>query len=102
MRRTSDHIFDEVAMSWGVNNSVVPFVRVKFLGCTRNGDTAFTFLLLTVHVEGKCKRSLTKAFSLLLQLLELALRETTKLKNEPTCGRTFTAVDMATDDDGKM
>merc|ERR1712232_894526 len=33
--RTSDHIFDEVAMSWGVNNSVVPLIRVKFLGCTR-------------------------------------------------------------------
>merc|ERR1719424_126895 len=99
---TRDHVLDEVAMPRGVNHSVMPLGRVELFGCASNRHAALALLLLTVHVKCKGEGALAKALSLLLQLLELALREPTKLEDESARGRALPTVDMATDHNRKM
>jgi len=99
---TGDHVLDEVAVTWSINDGVVPLLGVELLGSAGNGDTTLTLLLLTIHVERESEGALAKTLGLLLQLLELTLREATKLKDEAASGGTFSTIDVAADDNGKV
>merc|ERR1712127_267826 len=66
---TGDHVLDEIPVARCVNDSVVPLVSEELLGGASNGHSTLTFLLLSVHVERKCKTALTKTLSLLLEFL---------------------------------
>jgi len=46
----------------------------------RDGHTTLTLLLLAVHVEREGKRTLAETLGLLLQLLQLTLRQTAELE----------------------
>merc|ERR1719498_982593 len=85
-----------------INDCVVPLLSVELLGGACNCDTTLALFLLTIHVEGKGKRALTQALCLLLQLLQLTLRESTKLKDKTTSGSALATVNMATDDNGEV
>merc|ERR1719231_1503803 len=82
LRGTCDHVLDEVTMSWGINNGVVPLLSEELLCGACNCHTTFALFLLTIHVEGKGKRCLAQTLCLLLKLFELALRNTTQLEEQ--------------------
>ncbi|KAG5458337.1 MAG: hypothetical protein BJ554DRAFT_1448, partial [Olpidium bornovanus] len=79
---TRNHVLDEVAVARGVDDSVMPPLRLpttsqppkQLLGGAGDGHTAGALLLLTVHVEGKSERGLAKRVGLLPQLLHFTLR----------------------------
>ena len=55
LRRTSDHVLDEVTTAWCINAGEVPLLCVELLGGAHDAHATLTLLLLAVHVEGKCK-----------------------------------------------
>merc|ERR1719321_2303354 len=59
-------------------------------------------LLLAIHEESEGERPLAETLSLLLQLLQLTLRQTAELEQQPPGSGGLTAVDVAADDDGQM
>merc|ERR1719498_1821969 len=85
-----------------IDDGVVPLLRVELLGGARNCHTTLTLLLLPVHVECEGEGTLAQALCLLLQLLQLTLRESAKLKDQATCGGALATVDMAADHDGEV
>merc|ERR1719161_444306 len=102
LSRTGDHVLDEVTVARGVDDGVVPLLGEEFLRRARDGHATLTLLLLTVHEESERKRTLAKALGLLLQLLELTLRETAELEKKTTGGRRLAAVDVTADDNRQM
>merc|ERR1719405_171828 len=102
LSRTGDHVLDEVTMTRGIDDGVVPLLREEFLRRARDGHATLTLLLLAIHEESERERTLAKALRLLLQLLELTLRETAKLEKKATGGRRLAAVDVTADDDREM
>jgi len=89
-------------MAWCINDSEVPLLSVELLGGAGNSHTALTLFLLTVHVEGESERALAQTLCLLLQLLQLTLGKTTKLKDKAPGRGALATVDVPADDDGKM
>mmetsp|Transcript_124170 Transcript_124170/g.322524 ORF Transcript_124170/g.322524 Transcript_124170/m.322524 type:complete len:262 (+) Transcript_124170:445-1230(+) len=102
LRCPGDHILDEVAVSWGIYDGIVPLLRVELLGGARDRDTALALLLLAVHVESECEGALAEPLGLRLELLELALRQPSELEDEPPGRGALAAVDMAADHDRQM
>merc|ERR1719263_2545185 len=89
-------------MAWGINDGVVPLLGVELLGGAGNGHTTLALLLLTIHVEGECEGSLAETLGLSLELLQLTLRNATKLEDQTASGGRLTTVDVAADDNGQM
>mmetsp|Transcript_50553 Transcript_50553/g.140243 ORF Transcript_50553/g.140243 Transcript_50553/m.140243 type:complete len:428 (-) Transcript_50553:19-1302(-) len=102
LRRSSDHVLDEVAVAWSVDDRVVPLVGVELLGGARDGHAALPLLLLPVHVEGEGEGTLPKTLGLLLELVQLTLWKSTKLEDETASGGAFPAVDVTADHDGEV
>jgi len=99
---TGDHVLDEIAMSGGVNDGVMPTFRVELLGGAGDGHTTLALLLLPVHVESESERRLAEGISLSLQLLDLTLGDATELENQASGGRRLTGVDVTADHNGQM
>merc|ERR1719424_166650 len=97
-----DHVLDEITMSRGIDDGVVPLVSVEFLGCAGDGHTTFTLLLLTVHVESEGEGTLTETLGLLLELLQLTFWKTSELEQQTTGGGGLAGIDVSADDDGQM
>merc|ERR1719223_2456471 len=102
LRCPSDHVLDEISVTWRIDDGVMPFVCEEFFGGACNGDTTFPLLFLPVHVKSKCKTALPKAFSLLFEFFQFTFRDPTKLKNQTTSGGALATVDMPTNDNRKM
>merc|ERR1719231_1985500 len=102
LRGTCDHVLDEVTMSWGINNGVMPLLSEELLCGACDCHTTLALLLLAIHVEGEGEGSFAKALSLLLELLKLTLRDTTQLKEQAACGCALSTIDMTADDNGEM
>merc|ERR1719218_488078 len=82
LRSTRDHVLDEVAVPRGIDDGVVPLVRVELLRRARDGHTTLALLLLTVHVERERERLLAETLGFRLQLLHLTLGDTSELKEQ--------------------
>merc|ERR1719371_43401 len=102
LSRTGDHVLDEVTMTRGIDDGVVPLLGKELLRGARDGHTTLTLLLLAIHEEGEGERTLAEALRLLLQLLELTLRQTAELEEQAAGGRRLAAVDVTADDDREM
>ena len=63
----------------------------------RDRHTALTLLLLAVHEESEREGTLAQTLRLLLQLLELTLRQTTELEQQTPGRRGLATVDVAAD-----
>merc|ERR1719281_1387021 len=100
--RTGDHVLDEVTVSRGVDDGVVPLLREELLRRARDSHTTLALLLLAVHEEGKRERTLAETLRLLLELLELTLRQTAELEQQAPSRRGLATVDVAADNDREM
>merc|ERR1719333_2098357 len=95
--RTRDHVLDEVTVTRRIDDGVVPLLREELLRRARDRHTTLTLLLLAVHEKSEGEGTLAKALGLLLQLLELTLRETAELEEQASGRRRLAAVDVAAD-----
>ena len=50
--RSGDDVLDEVAVTWGINDGVMPFVSEEHFGGAGDGHAALALLLLPIHVKG--------------------------------------------------
>ena len=83
---TGDHILDEIAVTWSINDNEMPFLGVELLCGACNGHISLTLLFLAIHVESKCELRLAQTICLSLQLLQLAFGDATELEDQTTCG----------------
>ena len=91
---TGNHVLNEISVTGGINDGIVPVVCEELLGGARDGDTTLTLLLLAIHVESEGERLLAEGSGLFLQLLNLTLGDATKLENETTGGGGLAGIDM--------
>lgn len=82
-------------MTGGINDCVVPLVSEELLGGAGNGHTTLALLLLPIHVEGKGEGLLAEGSSLLLELLQLTLWDTTQLEQQTSSGGGLAGIDVS-------
>ena len=73
----SDHVFDEIAVTWSINDSEMPFLAVELLWGVCNVHTSLTLLFLAIHVDSKCERRLAQTIGLSL-LVQFVFGDDTK------------------------
>jgi hypothetical protein len=91
---SSKHVLNEVTMSRSIYNGVVLGGSEEFLGCAGNGHTTFTLFLLTVHVEGKGERGLSKTVSFFTELNHFTFWDSSKFEDEASSGGGFASIDV--------
>mmetsp|Transcript_12824 Transcript_12824/g.36793 ORF Transcript_12824/g.36793 Transcript_12824/m.36793 type:complete len:488 (+) Transcript_12824:124-1587(+) len=99
---TGNHVLNEIPVSRGIDDGVVPPLGVELLGRAGDGDTTSTLLLLAIHVESEGERRLSEGGRLLLQLLNLTLRDTPELEDQASGGRGLSTIDVSADHDRQM
>ena len=88
-------------MAGRVNDGeVFVLFQEQILGGAGDCDAALALLLLPVHARSERGGALAHWLGLLLQLLHLALGQSTELKDEASRGGGFAAVGMAANQDG--
>ena len=97
-----NHVLDEVTVTGGVDDGVVPVVGEELLGGAGDGHTTLALLLLPVHVEGEGEGGLAEGIGLRAELLDLTLGDASELEDETAGGGRLTGVDVTADDDGKV
>merc|ERR1719502_1909351 len=100
--RARNHVLDEVAVARGINDGVVPLRREELLRRARDGHATLALLLLAVHEERERERRLAETLRLLLQLLQLTLRETAQVEKKAAGRRRLARVDVTADHDRKV
>jgi len=83
---SGDHVLDEITVTGGIDDGVVPSVGEELLGGAGDGDTTGTLFLLTVHVESESEGRLSESIGFLLELLHFTLGDTTELEEETSSG----------------
>ena len=68
-----NHVFDEVSVSWGINDGNIVLAGLKFPPGDINGDTTLTFSLKFAQDPGIFEGALSQLSSLLLELLNCSL-----------------------------
>jgi hypothetical protein len=99
---TSNHVLDEISVTWSINDGNVVLRSLEFPESNIDGDTSLTLRLKLVQNPSVLEGTLTELGSLLLELLDGSLVNTTALENQVTSGGGFTGVDVTNDDDVKM
>jgi hypothetical protein len=95
---TSDHVLDEISMSWSINDGEDGFLGLELPESDINGDTSFSFGLKFIKYPSVFERSFTHFFGFLLELGNGSLIDTTALVDQMTSRGRFTRVDMTNDD----
>jgi len=96
---TSDHVLDEITVTWGVNDGDVVLVGLEFPESNIDGDTTFTFGLEFVQNPGVFEGTFTHFLGFLLELFDSSLIDTTALVDQVTGGGRFTGIDVTDNDD---
>jgi len=96
---TSDHVLDEITVTWGVNDGDVVLVGLEFPESNIDGDTTFTFGLEFVQNPGVFEGTFTHFLGFLLELFDSSLIDTTALVDQVTGSGRFTGIDVTDNDD---
>lgn len=102
LRSTGNHVLDEVTVTGGINNGDVVLGGLELPESNVNGDTTLTLSLQLVKNPGVLERTLTELGSLLLELLDGTLVNTTALVDKVTGGGRLAGIDVADNDDVKV
>lgn len=97
---TSDHVLNEVTVTWTVYDGKIVLRSFELLVCNIDSDTALTFLLEGVHYPCKLKRALTLGFCFFLVGIKNVLCNDTGLEKDTTDSRGLTVVNVT--DNGKV
>ncbi|GAO48339.1 hypothetical protein G7K_2513-t1 [Saitoella complicata NRRL Y-17804] len=96
---TSDHVLDEITVTRGVNDGDVELGGLELPESNVDGDTTLTLSLKFVQNPGVLEGTLTELSSLLLELLNGTLVDTTALVDQVTGGGGLSRVDVSNDND---
>lgn len=96
---TSDHVFDEVTMAGGVNDGDHVLGGLELPEGDIDGDTTLTLGLELVEDPGILEGTLSELRSLLLELLDGTLVDTTALVDQVTGSGGLAGIDVSDDDD---
>merc|ERR1719356_2252365 len=94
----SDHVLDEVTMAGGVDDGDVVLGSLKLPQSNVDGDSTLTLRLQLVHDPSILEGALSRLLSLLLELLNGPLVNTTALVDQVAGGGGLARVDVANDD----
>merc|ERR1719309_358670 len=93
-----DHVLNEVTMAGGVDDGDVVLGSLELPESDINGDTTLTLGLQLVHDPGILEGALARLLSLLLELLDGSLVNTSTLVDQVPGGGRLARVDVANDD----
>jgi len=96
---TSDHVLDEISMSWGINDGEDGGGGLEFPESDINGDTSFSLGLEFIENPSVLEGGFTHLFSFFLELGNGSLINTTALVDKMTSGSGFSRVDVTDDDE---
>jgi len=99
LRGSCDHVLDEVTMSGGVNDGDTVLAGLELPESDVDGDTTFTLGLQLVQHPGIFEGSLSKLSSLLLELLDGTLVDSTALVNQMSGGGGLAGIYVTDDND---
>jgi len=96
---SGDHVLDEVTVTWGVNDSNHKFGGLELPESDINGDTTLTLGLQLVKHPCILEGTLAELSSLLLELFDCSLIDTTALVDQVAGGGRLAGIDVTDDDD---
>jgi len=99
LRGTSNHVLDEVLVAGSINDGEVELLGLELPEGDIDGDTTLTLSLELVENPSVLEGTLTDLSRLLLELLDLALGNTTTLVNHVAGSGGLTRVDVTNDDE---
>jgi len=99
---TGDHVFDEISVSGGIDDSEIVFLGGKFPQSDVNGDTTFTFGLEFVKHPSVFKGRFTHGGGVFFKFFDGTFVDTTTFVDQVTSGGGFTGVDVSNDDQGDI
>jgi hypothetical protein len=97
LRSTSDHVLDEITMAGGINDSERVLGGLELPEGDIDGDTTLTLGLEVIKNPGVLEGTLTHLGSLLLELLDGTLVNTSALVDQMTSGGRLTSIDVSDD-----
>jgi hypothetical protein len=97
LRGSSDHVLDEITMSGGINDGERELGGLELPESDINGDTTLTLGLEVIKDPGVLKGLLAQLGSLLLELLDGTLVNTSALVDQVTSGGRLTGIDVSDD-----
>ena len=83
---TSDHVLDEVSVSWGINDGEVIFGGFELPKGDIDGDTSLSLRLELIHNPSVFEGRLSHFSSFFLELLDGSLVDTTAFVDKVTSG----------------
>jgi len=96
---TSDHVLDEITVTWGVDDGDVVLVGLELPQGNIDGDTTFTLGLEFVQNPGVLEGTFTHFLGFLLELFDGTLVNTTALVDQVTGSGRLAGVDVTDNDD---
>jgi len=99
---TSDHVLDEITMSWGVNDGDIVLRGFELPESDIDGDTTFTLSLEFVQDPCVLEGTFAQLGGFLLELLNGTLVNTTALVDQMTGSGGLAGIDVADNDDVDM
>jgi len=96
---SSDHVLDKVSVTGGVNDGDVVSGSLELPESNVDGDTTLTLSLKFVKNPSILERGLSELGSLLLELLDGSLVDTTTLVDQVSGGGGLSRVDVSNDND---
>ena len=94
LRSAGDHVLDEVAVTGGINDGDIELGSLELPQGNVDGDTTLALSLELVEHPGILERALAHLSSLLLELLDGTLVNTTALVDQVTSGGRLAGIDL--------
>ena len=94
---SSDHVFNKISMSWGINDGAVVFFSIKFIKSNVDSDTSFSFSFKFIQDPSISERSFSTLFSFFLKFFNSSLINTSTFDNQMSSGSGFSRVNVSND-----
>jgi len=102
LRSTGNHVFNEISMTWSVDDGDFVFGGLEFPQGDIDGDTSFSLGLKLVEYPGVFERTFTHFGGFFLELFDSSLVDTTTFVDQMTGGGRFTGIDVTDNDNIDM
>jgi len=102
LRGSGNHVFDEISVTWGVDDGDFVFLGLEFPEGNIDGDTSFSFGLKLVQDPGVFERTFSHFGGFFLEFLDGSLVDTTTFVDQMTGGGRFTGIDVTDNDNVDM
>lgn len=99
LRSTGNHVFDEISVSWSIDDGAVVFFGLEFVQGDVDGDSSLSLGLEFIQNPSVGERSLSHFCGFFSEFLDGSLGNSSALTDQVTGGGTLSRVDMSNDYD---